>query len=521
MKVSGKLFMYVIIVMVIAPVFSLIFYSNPNSINVIFEKKNIFFESSSNTIYLLLITVISTLVLGLIPSWFVSLYKFRFRNIIDFLMYLPLAIPTYIMAFSYGEILSYTGPFQSFLRNNFDFLAPFFNIDFLTLEVLGIILGLSLFPYVYAASRISFTLVGKSFLNLSKTLGNNWIETFLKVVIPLSAPAIISAIFLVSMEVLNEYGAVKYFGVNTFTTEIFKTWYALSDETTAAGLSIFLLAIVFILFSVEYVYNSKLKFNYKLNTDLNYIDHKQKTSLLPYIFSFFPIFFGFVIPLSFIIYNVIDNFKIIDFNDLSSFTFNSVFLSFISSFFIVIFLLLVLFIDNEYKSKISKTLSAVTSLGYALPGAVLGLSLIIFSRFIGDNLISYSLTGTYFLLFYALFIRFMAVGRSPLKSSIDKIPISLFDTAKNLGLGSFNLLKKIYVPLNKFALFSAFMLCFIDIMKELPITLILRPFNFDTLSTKTYELAVEEMVDISSFYSLVIIIICSLTLYFVKKINTN
>ena len=182
---------------------------------------------------------------------------------------------------------------------------------------------------------------------------------------------------------------------------------------------------------------------------------------------------------------------------------------------------MVLFIDNEYKSKISKTLSAVTSLGYALPGAVLGLSLIIFSRFIGDNLISYSLTGTYFLLFYALFIRFMAVGRSPLKSSIDKIPISLFDTAKNLGLGTFNLLKKIYVPLNKFALFSAFMLCFIDIMKELPITLILRPFNFDTLSTKTYELAVEEMVDISSFYSLVIIIICSLTLYFVKKINTN
>jgi iron(III) transport system permease protein len=188
---------------------------------------------------------------------------------------------------------------------------------------------------------------------------------------------------------------------------------------------------------------------------------------------------------------------------------------------IVLVLFYILFVDKEYKTRASKTLNIFSSIGYALPGAVLALSLIIMSSQIKNNVISISLTGTYFLLIHAYFIRFMAVGKSPIKSSIDKMPDNLSESAKNLGLGYFGLAKKLYLPLNKFALLTAFLLCFVDLMKELPMTLILRPFNFDTLATKTYEFAVEEMVDLSSIYSLIIIFVCSVSLFIVKKINHN
>jgi iron(III) transport system permease protein len=407
-------------------------------------------------------------------------------------MYLPLAIPTYIMAFSYGEILSYTGPFQTFLRFYFEPISNFFNRDYLTIEILGIILGLSLYPYVYAACRISFGLIGNTYLNLSESLGNNWFKTF-----------------------FNEYGAVKYFGINTFTTEIFKSWYSLNDESTAVSIAIILLLVVFVIFSFEYFYNSKLKFNYSPNSKINYTQN-QKTLIFPYLFSFFPIVFGFFIPLFFILFNVVDNIGSYNLVELTSYTANSIFISVVSSSIIVLLLLFILFVDNQYKSGQSKILNLLTSLGYALPGAVLGLALIIFSRIL-NNIIDISLIGTFSLLIYALVIRFLVVGRSPLKSSIEKIPQSTFEKAQNLGLNNYGLLKKIYLPLNKFGIISAFMLCFIDVMKELPITLILMPFNFNTLSTKTYELAVEEMIDLSSIYSLLIIGICSLTLFVVKK----
>ena len=502
--------------MIIVPVISLLSYGSFDSLQVINEKKYLFFNSSINTFYLLTVTIFVSLFLGLFPAWYITLYQFKFRKTIDFLMYLPLAVPTYIMAFSYGEILSYTGPFQTFLRFYLKPISNFFNRDYLTIEILGIILGLSLYPYVYAACRISFSLIGKTYLNLSESLGNNWFKTFFKVVIPLSIPSILSAIFLVSMEVLNEYGAVKYFGINTFTTEIFKSWYSLNDESTAVSLAIILLLIVFVIFSFEYFYNSKLKFNYSPNSKIEYTLN-QKKPILPYLFSFFPIVFGFFIPLIFILFNVVDNIGSYKLFELTTYTVNSIFISSVSSSIIVILLLFILFADNQYKSSQSKMLTILTSLGYALPGAVLGLSLIIFSRILNNNIIDISLIGTFSLLIYALVIRFLVVGRSPLKSSIEKIPQSTFEKAQNLGLNNYALLRKIYLPLNKLGIISAFMLCFIDVMKELPITLILMPFNFNTLSTKTYELAVEEMVDLSSIFSLLIIGICSLTLFVVKK----
>ena len=178
------------------------------------------------------------------------------------------------MCFTYIDILSYTGPIQSFMREQIPFLSGFFNKDYLQIEILGILLGLALYPYVYTTSRISFSLIGSNYINISKNLGLNTFQTFYKVVLPLSRPAIFSGLFLVIMEVLNEYGAVKYFGINTYTTGIFRSWFSFGDVNGAIQLACILLVVVLALFFLEKASVKNSKFFYQKNTEV-----QKKTSL--------------------------------------------------------------------------------------------------------------------------------------------------------------------------------------------------------------------------------------------------
>ena len=218
---KAALFLFVLI---FSPILFLLvksFNHDTESLQYLF--KNLLFDYSINTIYLVLITSFFSLVIGIIPAWYVSNYQFAGRRIVDLILYLPLAIPTYIMAFTYSELLSFTGPFK-------------ITYDFLQIEILGILLAFSLYPYIYSVSRISFSLFGSTYYDIAKNLGLNAYQTILKVVLPLSKPAILSGLFLVVMEVLNEYGAVKYFGVNTYTIGIFRSWNSMNDSGAAIQL---------------------------------------------------------------------------------------------------------------------------------------------------------------------------------------------------------------------------------------------------------------------------------------------
>ena len=506
-------------VLLLLPIFTLFYklvYLEGNSFEYLW--KNLLLDYTFNTFYLIFITAFFSLLFGLIPAWFISNFKFRGSNFLDIVLYLPLAIPSYIMAFTYSDILSYTGPIQSFLRDNFYSISVLFNQDYLQIEVLGIIMALALYPYIYTVSRVSFSLVGSNYINVSKNLGLSSFRTFYKIILPLSRPAIFSGLFLVLMEVLNEYGAVKYFGVNTYTTGIFRVWFSMGDVGTAIQLSMILLIVVFSFFYIEKYYNSKTKFYYKTNSKI------QSLNKLIGVNKFFailicsiPFLFGFLIPLLFILNNVLFTYSSIDFKDLFELTYNSVSVSSIASFLIIIIALFFLFIEKISKSRVNYFISQIISMGYAVPGAVIGLGLIMLFTYV-DKTTSFTFLGTFLLLIYAYIIRFLAVGKSPIKSSLEKHPKSYDDAGKNLGLGPLKLLQKIHLPINKFALITAFIVTFIDLMKELPITLILRPFNFDTLATQTYEFAVEEMIPLSSIYSLTIILIGSVLLLILKNI---
>ncbi len=281
------------------------------------------------------------------------MYKFKGRQFYDLVLFLPLAIPTYIMAFTYGDILSYTGPIQSYIRNNFSEIYYLFNKDFLQIEILAIILGLALYPYIYSVSRVSFSLIGSNYLNLSKTLGLSSFKTFIKIILPLSSPAIFSGLFLVIMEVLNEYGAVKYFGVNTYTTGIFRAWFSMNDISSAIILAFILMLIVFLLFFLEKKYHSKYKFNYSSNTKIqNLSETSLLNSILINLTCLIPFLFGFMIPLLFIINNSIGIFNKTDFQNLIELTSNSIYISFISAILIVIIALFFQYTEKISKSKL-------------------------------------------------------------------------------------------------------------------------------------------------------------------------
>ena len=478
---------------------------------------NLLVEYSIDTLYLVSITSFFSLIFGVIPAWFISTNNFKGKNFYDIMLYLPLAIPAYIMAFTYSDVLSYTGPIQSFARKYFPELSELLNQDYLQIEILGIIMALSLYPYIYTACRLSFSLIGSNYIDLSKSLGISSTKTFFKIIIPLSRVSIFSGLFLVVMEVLNEYGAVKYFGINTFTSGIFRSWYSMQDIETASLLAVILFFVVVVFFFAERWINSKFKFNYQPNTK-KFINDEISSSkkILYHISCLIPIIFGFIIPVLFIVDNVFYEFERIDFIRVFDLTSNTVIVSLIASIIIVTVAVYFQFLKRIIRNKTITLFNEVISLTYALPGAVIGLALIIMLT--SSPLKSEILIGSFSVLIYAYVMRYMAVGISPLKSSFEKHPTSFDDTALNLGMGPVKLFRKIHLPINMSAIAIAFLITFVDIIKELPITLILRPFNFDTLAVQTFQYAVDEMIPKSAIYSLTIVLVGTILLIFLKKI---
>ena len=504
-------------------VFSRIFIDKSETF--IYLWKTLLLDYTLNTIYLVFLTSFFSLILGIIPAWVISIYQFPFRKFYDIILFLPLAIPTYIMAFTYSDILSFTGPLQSFLRNNVNSIYPLFNNDYLQIELLGFFLALSLSPYIYSVSRVSFSLIGSSYLDISKNLGLSSFKTFWKIILPLSRPAIFAGLFLVIMEVLNEYGAVKYFGVNTFTTGIFRSWFSFGDINSAIQLSSVLILFVLIILILENLSVLKSKFNYKTNSNLNnLISLSNYKSVFANVLCLFSFLISFLIPLVYIFINSLKSIDKVDLWNLFELTQNSLSISIISALIVVFLATFFEYCEKLSNNSLSKVINRFISLGYAIPGAVVALGLIIFVTGFNDYLNSKYVIGSFSLMIYALVVRFLAVGKSPVKTSFEKQPESFNETGKIIGFYPLKLFQKIYLPININALIIAFIVCFVDLMKELPITLILRPFNFDTLATQTYEFAIEEMLMQSSIYSLTIVTICSFMLLVLRnmiKLSSN
>ena len=513
---TGTTILFIIIgAIILVPIIFIFFYSikiSYEDLDTVLNPKLLSY--TFQTLKLLFYTGLFSLFFSVIPAWVLTNYDIKFKNAFDLLLMLPLAFPCYIMAFTYVDILGYGGPFYTFCQKNLGYTLEY---DVLSIEWLSLFLSLSLYPYVYATSRVSFLSVSSIYHDLCKSLGLTGIKKFIKIIAPISFWGIASGILIVFMEVLNEYGAVNYFGVQTFSVGIFKYWFSLNNKKLAIILSFLLIAIVMIFLLLSFFIkkrDSKIKSHIKGRKIKLYNFKNIYTEIICKTIIFLPIIFGFLIPLFFIFRNVIRNFNDYNFNEVVNGFINSISLSLITAFIVVLSSFIILNYNRLHKNKILDVIIKSLTVGYAVPAAVVGLSIMLIIQLIVPDF-SF-LIGSISLLIYAYVFRYISVAVFPIKNSFSHQPVIYDQLANSLGLSRFKILRKITLPLNIYSLIIAFLFVFIDTMKELPITLILRPFNFETLSTLTYEYAIEEMLSYSALYSLAIILCCAVVITFVR-----
>lgn len=461
-----------------------------------------------------------TLVMGVTTAWLVATCEFPGRRAFEWALILPLSVPTYIMAYTYAEILGHTGPVQGALQlllNPATTAAVRTNL--MSLPGAGVMMALALYPYVYLITRTSFMKQSGGILETSRILGKSPWQTFSRVALPLARPAVVAGVTLVLMEVLNEYGAVRYFGVTTFTTGIFRAWFSLGDPPAAIRLSGCLLLFVFLLILLERAQRGRARF------DEGAASRRPVTRLRPEGWRRWgaatvcavPVLFGFVFPVAQLLAwgsQVIDEVTDPGFLVL---TLNSFALGLAAAIVTVFVGLLIVYSVRLSPTPTLQLASRASSLGYSIPGAVIAVGILIpfirLDRSIGSvvqtltgNPVGLILTGTVAALLFAYVVRFLAVALNPVDSGFERTCGNLDETSRSLGSPPLRTLLRVDIPLLRGTLLSAGLLVFVDVLKELPLTLILRPFNFDTLATRAFQLAMDEQVQRSALPALLIVV---------------
>lgn len=489
---------------------------------------NLLFDYIGNSLFLIFVCGFLVLLLGVSTAWFVARFEFPFRRQLEWLLILPLAIPGYIVAYSYAGIFDYGGTLE--LLFGAVGLEPF-RIDIMNRGGLAFVLAVSLFPYVYVSSRAFFLNQANNLLEASEMLGAGGFRTFFKLMLPLARPAIIAGLILVLMEVLNDYGAAKYYGVNTFTVGIFRSWFSLEEPETAVYLSALLIVLVFSLILLEKFQRRKIIFSSNRNNTQK-IRRKKPSRKMQWLFFglvMVPVLLGFIFPVGQLIYWAVLTFERVFDMSFLMLSLQSFWIAFLTALATVFFALLLIFFSRWSRMEAIKNSARLGVLGYAIPGAVVAIGIMIPLIFLDrwlmnvlDTLFNFQsgllLTGTLFALIYAYVVRFLAVAYNPIESTALKVSETIPDSSKVLGVGNLRTFFKVEFPLIRTGILSAFILVFIDVLKELPLTLILKPFHVNTLAVKAYEYASDEMVMEAAIPSLFIIITVMLPVIFLNRL---
>ena len=487
-----------------------------------------------NSICIIFFQSIFVAFFGVICAWIVTTYDFPLRRIIDLFLLLPLSIPPYVAAIAYGELFDYSNYFQIFFRENVSILSDVDLPNIRSLPGVIFIFSITLYPYVYIISRAAFSEISYTYSEIGKTLGLKQLSIFFKVFLPLATFPIIGGIILSILESLNDFGTVQYYGVDTFTTGIYKTWVGLGDINMAAQISIFFLFFIFFILFLQKRFFSNEKINLKSSS-------KKKTNLLSsgklkniflISFCFLPPTLGFFIPFIFLLSSSINALEVLFLKDTIINTFNTVFLALSVSFIIIFLSLLINYSARIKETRINLFFNKISSLGYAIPGSIIAIGILIpftyFDNFffnffkINFNLnINAFFTGSIFILCFAYVVRFFTISQTNIESSFYRISKNIDDTARVLGKKPILILFNIHIPLMSLSILLSLVLIFIEIIKELSATLILRPFNFNTLAIQVYEYASEEKIIESSIPSLIIVVLCVIGIIFMSIISNQ
>ena len=483
----------------------------------------VLFDYISNSLILVFGVGVVVFLLGTITAWTVTNYNFFGRNIFEWALILPLAIPPYILAYTFTGLFDPYGDANIFIREILGLDESIIIFPGVR-NIYGaiIVFGFTLYPYVYLVSRSAFINQSKSMIEASRLLGLNQIQVFYKLALPIIRPAAIGGLMLVVMETLSDFGAVDHFAIETFTTGIFRTWYGLYDIQTAMQLASLLLITVGIFYIVEKnsrgkgIYTSSNS-TFSPNSEVVLSGFK---AFLAFLICFLPIFIGFILPileLSLWAYEV----NMAFFNDkFFQTSINSFTLSIVTGLICAGLALLINFSIRFKPSGVIKRLSSLLSIGYAVPGLILAVGMV--QLLVGLDSLVFSnldivLTGSIFGLLVAYIIKTYALANSSIESGYERISDSLDDSSRILGSSGWNMLISIHTPLMKTALLTSVLLVMSDVVKELPATLILRPFNFETLAVSTYIYASEERMLQAAAPAIAIVLVGLIPIIFLSK----
>lgn len=467
-----------------------------------------------NSIYLVSGVLILVTIIGVSSAWLVTNYDFFGKNILEWALILPLAVPPYILAYTFTGLFDTYGTANNLIREIFN-LSREFTFFPKVRNVPGaiIVFSFTLYPYVYLVSRMAFINQSKSILEAGRTLGLNKIEVFYKLAVPMIRPAVIAGLMLVAMETLSDFGAVDHFAISTFTTGIFRTWYGMYDIHTAKQLASLLL-IVAIMFIIAEKYsrkNADYSFAGSVFRQLRLIQLTGFKNFFAFLFCFIPIFIGFILPILELSYWAF-NYKLDFFNEKFITTaWNSFYLAIISALLCTCLALFINFSVRYKNNNLLKFLSSFLTVGYAVPGIILAIGVMqlltfLDASFIGKNL-KFILTGSLIGLIIAYIIKSYALASSTIESGYQRVNMRLDDVAKSLKSSGWSLLGSVHLPLLKTSFLTSILLVVSEVIKELPATLILRPFNFDTLAVYTYIYAAEERMYDAAAPSIAIVMI--------------
>lgn len=490
--------------------------------------QNLLTRYVTNTMLLSAGVGLLTLFLGVGSAWLISSFDFPLRNFFSASLILPIAIPAYISGFAWAGLLDYTSPLYVFLRNNFGIDTGthlFFNI--LSLPGAIFVLSMALTPYVFLITRTAFEKQSVSLLEAGASLGRGPWYLFFRLALPLARPAIVAGVSLALMEVLNEYGLVKYYGVDTFTTGIFTAWFSFSSAESALRLSSYLMLVVLFLMLAEQYSRRKMRYD-AVGTHYRPLTRRRLKGISKWISTIFcltPLAGGFIIPAGMLVYWSTQTFTKVANYRFWELLGNSFLLASIAAIAVLFAAILIAYTLRSFPSAGMRILSKLSTLGYALPGAVVAIGILIpflklddiSTQIMGLNL-RYILTGTWVLLIFAYLARFMAVGYNSVESGLERISPSIDEASRSLGISRLKTLLRINLPLLKSPMLSAFLLVFMDVLKELPLTLILRPFNFDTLAIRAFEFASDERMPEAAPAALIIILAGMIPLIFLNRL---
>ena len=521
---------FLISVIVIIPVVT-VFLSFFESTSDYFEllKNTFLFEYISNSLILVFGVLFLTLIIGVSTAYIVSFYSFPFSNFFKWALILGFAVPPYIYAYSLTAFFENYGTAYTILKSlfgefNYNLHIPKFD------GMIGAILSISfsIYAYVYILTTASFYFQSNNLIELGKNLGFSKLKTLFKVIIPSARPAIIAGLALVAMETLSDFGAVDFFSINTLTTAIYNSWLSFDDLVFSNQLSFYLLIFIFALFVIEKFsrrnakYHSPLQGGFKKKQRVKLIGIK---AFLAFLFCFLIFFMSFLFPIFQMLYWTIlypKNFFDLNIQDL---LLNTLILVALSSVVLIIFSFISNYGNRVNKSRFLNFLTTISISGYALPGVILAVAYISFIAWFDNTIIHYFelqsvkkiFIGSILGLVIAYFVRFYSLSCNGIKSSYEKINKTLDETAYLSGYSKLKTFLNIHVPYLKSSIFFVTILISLEIIRELPITLILRPFNFETFATTAYIYASQDLLEAAAVPSLFLVLIASLFILLISR----